>query len=305
MIHLSNTETQDLIQTIENTHWYFVATRINPELVPKRVMKDLIKMGFKKTQILRYPELALHFGFLSVYLKDKDASKITFEQLKKIVRAKKFLPLSIEEKFALKNIEERAMSDIKGLGNKISKITHSILIEADAKQRKNYERIIKDVTYSAIKKREGIKYIAREIAERTGDWTRDLDRIGDYLLHDSFDNGRILAIKKQRGGDAKVWKSVHPQACESCKKLYLKNQKTWEPKIFTVDELISNGSNVGRKKENWLPVVGPIHPWCRCTINYLSPGFVWSAKSQRFIPDNSIRGKNLFTSKIKVIVNKS
>ena len=262
MIHFTNSQVNGLIDVIENTHWFFVAAFINPELVPKRQMKDLIKMGFRKSQIMKYPELALQFGALSIFLKDKDLKGISFEQLKKIVKAKKFLPMSLEEKFALKNIEERSLGDIKGLGNRISNITHKIMVEVDAKQRANYERIIKDASIRAIKKRESVKFIAREIAEKTGDWVRDWDRIGDYILHDAFDTGRILATKKQRGGQAKVWKRVHLLACSSCKRLYIKNQKTGEPRIFTVDELLSNGSNIGRKKEDWLPSSSPLHPYC-------------------------------------------
>lgn len=304
MLHFTTKQVQELIDIIENTHWYFIATHINPDLVPNRIMKDLVKMGFKKSQILKYPELAMQFGMLSVFLKDKDNYKLTFEQLKKIVKAKKFVPLSNVEKFALHTIEERAMSDIKGLGNKISKATHTILIEADLRQRHRYEKIIKEAAVLAVKKREGIKFIAREIAEKTNDWARDLDRIGDYILHEAYDTGRALSIRKQKGGDAKVYKRVHPKACDSCKKIFLKDIKTGEPRIFEVDELLENGTNVGKKKEDWQATIGPIHPWCRCDIFYVPLGHVWSNKSQRFVPDESLRNKNIFSGKIKTTITK-
>lgn len=304
MFNFTIKQVQELIDIIENTHWYFIATHINSDLVPKRIMKDLIKMGFKKSQILKYPELAMQFGMLSIFLKDKDNYNLTFEQLKKIVKAKKFVPLTNVEKFALRTIEERAMSDIKGLGNKISKTTHMILIEADLKKRHLYEKTIKDASMLAIKKREGIKFIAREIAEKTNDWSRDLDRIADYILHEAYDTGRAFSIKKQKGGYAKVYKRVHPKACDTCKKIFIKNLKTGEPRIFTVDELLQNGTNVGKRKEDWQATIGPIHPWCRCDIYYIPSGYIWSDKTQRFIPDESLRDKNVFTGKIKTTITK-
>ena len=45
------------------------------------------------------------------------------------------------------------------------------------------------------------------------------------------------------------------------------------PKVFRLDELKANGTNVGRKAAEYQPVVGPLHPWCRCTLERVPFGF--------------------------------
>jgi hypothetical protein len=48
--------------------------------------------------------------------------------------------------------------------------------------------------------------------------------------------------------------------CEMCKKLYLGSDN--HPIIFKLEDLEANGTNVGRKQAQWLPVVGATHPHC-------------------------------------------
>lgn len=304
MIHFSQKQILEIIDILDKTHWMFIAKNVNDELVPKNVMKDLIKMGFKKTQVTRFPELAMQFGLLSVYLKDKEVKSLTFNKLKQIIKAKKFLPLSEVEKQALSVVETRAMNDIRGLGNRVNQQLQTIMIEADNKQRHQYEEIIRNAAKKAIKRREGVKFVRSEVGHKLNDWARDLDRIGDYILHEAYDTGRALAIKKQKGGDAKVFKRVHKDACSSCKSLFLKNQKTWEPRIFTIDELLSNGTNIGRKRDQWRATLSPVHPYCRCDVEYIPIGHVWSNKSQRFVPDTKVKNKYNFKNLATVTTNK-
>src|SRR5574337_1975211 len=144
MILFTRFEIEQIISALEDTHWFFIAKNINPSFVPSFVMKRLIKMGFKKSDFVSYPQLAFQFGLLSVYLKDAEVKNFTFQQLKQAIFAKKFLPLSPEEKNAVSYLEERAYNDIKGLGNRMSSTLRTTMIEADKKQRLEYEKLIKN-----------------------------------------------------------------------------------------------------------------------------------------------------------------
>jgi len=59
--------------------------------------------------------------------------------------------------------------------------------------------------------------------------------------------------------------------CPHCRRLYLKPDGT--PKVFSMKQLLSNGTNYGRKTADWKPVVGATHPNCRCHNNMLPDGF--------------------------------
>lgn len=302
MLHFTNNQISEIIEILQNAHWMFIGCYINPDVVPKRVMKDLVKMGFSVKQVVKYPELAYSFGLLSVYMKDSDVKRMGFYQLKQSLKAGKLLPLSEAEKVAVRIVEQRAVEGITGLGNKIASNLRTIFIEKDLKQRKEFEEIIREASKKAIKKRETIKGIVSEIGHKTNDWARDLDRIADFILHEAYDNGRAFAIKKSHGNNAVVYKRVHKDACEHCKRLYLEDEITWEPRLFKLSELMGNGTNIGVKVKDWKPVIGATHPWCNCDLEYVPFGYVWDKKTKSFRFDNGL-SKDPYKLKKKIKVN--
>lgn len=54
--------------------------------------------------------------------------------------------------------------------------------------------------------------------------------------------------------------------CANCRRHYGAGDGTDRPRIFFLEDLEANGTNVGRKAREWLPVIGPMHPSCRCTL---------------------------------------
>ena len=60
--------------------------------------------------------------------------------------------------------------------------------------------------------------------------------------------------------------------CRHCKSFYLDSDGT--PKVYRLSELLSNGSNYGKKPEDWNPVVLATHPNERCSrVLELKPGW--------------------------------
>ncbi len=304
MFYFSRSEINEIIDALENMHLFFIAKNINPNFISSDKIKQLIKLGFNKNDFVSYPQLAFQFGLLSKYLNDSEIRNFTFRQLKQAILAKKFLPLSAEEKSAISFLEERAYNDIKGLGNRISSSLRTTMIEADLRQRHNYEKVIKNAAIKTIKRRESVKFFRSEVGNKLGDWSRDLDRIGDYILHEAFENGRASAIKKQYGKDALVYFKVHKDACDSCHRLYIKNKKTGEPKIFKLSYILSNGTNIGRKQKDWKTTLPPLHPYCRCDIEPVLPKFIWSDKTKRFIPNKNVK-ENKYNFRGLVTINKN
>lgn len=296
-------QVNEIIELLENLHWATIANSINPSHVPTNVLDSLKKAGFLKSQVLNYPELAFHFGMLSIYLNDSETKKLNFKQLKQAIRAKKFIPLSEEELNAVNICEMRAVQGIQGLGNRLSADMRTVFIEADLKQRSKYEKIIIEEGSKGIRYRKGVKGIVSDIGHRTGDWARDLDRMVDFFQHESYDTGRAYAIKRKFGSEALVYKRVHKDACNSCKKLYLVDLKTWEPKIFKVSFLIANGTNIKVKQSDWKPVLGATHPWCRCDLEHIPKGWIWDKKKKSFVPSKNLKHKDVIKRNITVEVS--
>lgn len=68
------------------------------------------------------------------------------------------------------------------------------------------------------------------------------------------------------GKDALVYKLVvnDTHLCDWCHKSYVNPDGS--PKVYKLKELQRNGTNDGKPRHQWLPVVGPHHPRCRCQL---------------------------------------
>lgn len=288
---LTQDQIQEIYQLVDDATYMFIARNVSDEYITEEQIQRLVSLGFKREQILSLPHVAFEFGMLSNYLKDNDVKKLNFSELKNAIKSNKHIPLSSGEKYALQIVERRAVNGIKNLGATVKRDVDNIILENDSKIKSIYEKIITDESKIAIEERKSIKQLSSSIGQRTKDWGRDLDRIADFILHEAYDNGRAYEIMREYGEDAKVYKRVHHDACESCHELYYDNVLTRKPKIFILKELIANGTNIGRKKRDWKAVVGATHPYCRCDLEYVPKGWIWSDKTKRFIPPKSKKKK--------------
>lgn len=298
---LTPNQIQEVLGIIDYYQVQFLAEQVGSNVLSSSDFDVLKEHGvdidkLSKTGVV---DNAFKFGVLSTSLEEAKLKKLSYDQFLKFLKEGKGIPLSKEERFALNNVKQRSYSDIKGLGNKISKDFQTLLIENSQTQRKKYEKIIQDTAAKNVIDRESISNMVSELGHKTNDWTRDFGRISDYVLHDAFDNGRIENIKSQFGDEAEVYKSVYAGACKYCIRLYLTDGIGSEPIVFKVNDLIANGSNIGRKASEWLAVVGCTHCFCRCTIHRKPEGYNWNVESQLFSIPNFER-KVERKSKIKI-----
>lgn len=60
--------------------------------------------------------------------------------------------------------------------------------------------------------------------------------------------------------------------CSHCQRLY---NGPNGPRVFKLSTLEANGTNVGRKANDWLAVIGSTHPNCQCVPIRVPPGWGW------------------------------
>jgi hypothetical protein len=291
---------RELMSAVDFYHALFVGNNVGRDTLSKQDKKLLKSRG---VDVSKLPEqtvvdYAYQFGIISEALGD-DRSKNM--ELKRFIGSNNYIPLTSSEKEALEYVKHQLYSDIKGLGNRVSKDFSQVAIEIDQKQRANYENIIKHETIKAIEQRKSIKELSSELGHKTGDWARDFDRIADYNMHSAYQHGIASQLLKQYGDDVKVYYGVYDQACNHCQKIYLTDGIESEPKIFKLTDVIKNGSNIGRKVKDWLPSINPIHPWCRCTLHNFPENGVWDKAKKQFIIGRNTYGVNR-RSKIKTTI---
>lgn len=226
---------------------------------------------------------------------EKVLDTMSYPQFKRYLKNAGGIPLTEKETFALQMVSRQAHHDIKGLGNRVyaniqqlannSEVSAYTSIEADAKLRKKYEDIIDNEARKAVLKREGSKILSSNLKNETKDFSRDFDRISDYVMHTAYQYGRAYEAKKLNGdnNDLRYYKQVYTGACKHCIKAYLTNGIGSQPKLFTYEELASNGTNIGRKEI--LPVIGATHPFCRCELQTVRTDlYEWDDDKNDFTP---------------------
>lgn len=290
----------ELFELIDTYHVVFIGSNIDSSILSandKNLLKnhgiDLSKLP--KEQIINN---AFKFGVLSEALGDNNTKDLSFAEFKDYIKKGKFIPLTNTEELAIEALKYQAYNDIKNLSAKIKKGLVQEVIN-----RSQYEEIIKQTAEKTIRERASINSMVLELGRQTEDWGRDLGRISDYILHNAFDQGKANFLKSEYGEEALVYKRVFPGACQHCIKAYLTNGIGSEPKIFKLSDLQKNGTNIGRLVANWLPVVGALHPHCRCTLESYDPNYIWNKTNQAFdIFKERFERKVQRKSKIKISV---
>lgn len=226
---------------------------------------------------------AFVLGKIIKMMSDKELSKLSFEQLKD--RARK-MSLSPVEQSSLDYARNNAARYVTGLGNKIKDQITGQINNANVQSTLEVvqREIIKDKVEQSILKQQIRSKLASELGHALDDWKRDWMRVANTETWNAKLHGEVMTILRgeaiysnTKGGDTLVFRRPAPDACSHCKRLYLKRDGV-TPKVFKLRDLISNGTNVGKKVNEWQPIVGTTHPHCRCPIAVLPEGFGFDDK---------------------------
>lgn len=279
----STEQIQELLHIIDNHANVFIASTLGHEYLTKDEIEKLKKVGIDATKLYNIDsdliKQSFHFGLISDAL-GEDANKITFDDLKKYFNEGNFIPLTETEKYALDSVKKQSLRDIRANQGRIFNDVNNIIQQEEKNNRTAYENVIREEVKEGIIKNKSVGEISREIARKTGDWSRDYRKSVEYVSHLAMSEGMMASI--ERKGGKKCYVIVYEGACKNCVRLYLTNGVGSKPKIFTIEELKNNGTNIGRKVEDWLPVIPGLHVFCRCHLVEFREGSVWDEKLKRF-----------------------
>ena len=251
---------QELIDVVDYFNTLFVSNNIGDNFLTKSQKQILTRRGVDWQSLKNdYIDYAYRFGILATALKDKKKLKnMSFTQLKRFIASGNFMPLSPQEEYTLNIVKTQAYKDVMNLRNKVVSDIYQISINASQKER--YQKIIKQEAQKAIENRLSISELSSILSQKTQDWSRDFDRIADYIMHSAYQAGKANMILNRNPVGAKIWFQVHHDACKYCKSVYLYNEKTNEPRLYYLKDVINNGSNIGVKPKDYKPSVYPLHP---------------------------------------------
>lgn len=258
---------QDIVSILQRHQLTFIAEQLGLNYLSPNDRAILTAAGIDLTKFTNNQGIIDHaylFGLLAEAIGDKRAKNMNYQQFQKFLKSGQFVPLTDEEEFVLEQVKNQSYNDISGLGSRIIQGTKNIVIRANLREQNKIRKIIQKKAEDAVKYRQSAAKMASELGHATKDWERDWLRISYTVLQNAYNYGRARAIFRDHGEDAEVYFDVLTGACKHCKRLYLTDpeDENSQPIIFKLKDIIANGNNIGRKVEDYLPTIGPIHPYC-------------------------------------------
>lgn len=212
---------------------------------------------------------AFTYGQLSSRL--EAARQMSFPQFAAYLRQNP-VALSGAEREAYQVAAQRAGTFCRGLGNRYSEELGRVVVNADSELAQTLREGIAGEVSESLVLREGRGTLVRRLRQMSGQMTRDWTRIATTESHLAHQEGIFEDAVKQHGAGELMAKVPDANACDACKEAYL--GEDGKPVVHPASWWASNGSNnVGRKKAEWKPVLGAMHPWCQCQLVTIPEGF--------------------------------
>lgn len=261
-----SSEQRAAIAKLIRDHHAVLSARVGATLPAETPEIDALIAG-RQIDLEPLLEEAYRHGLLSA---EHGAFRSLTELRKKIKSAPKLTELEVAAAAAARM---SAGTYIQNIGQKVAHDFTAMSLNEEAELRRKYIATVRDETAGAIERREGWQRLASNLAHSTDDWERDMRRVAATELVHAHQEGFANTLIKREGTDVLVYRQPDAAACRHCTRLYLTSGPGSTPKIFRLQELLDNGTNVGKKANGWDPVVGATHPWCGCTLHHVPPGF--------------------------------
>lgn len=258
-------------------------TRDDIDLLKKRGV-DLVKLIPKFPSHLQ----AFLFGRVSAAIGTKGSSRMTYSEFTKfLANMGAFAPKTPEMEF-YRVAANKTYTHIKGLGERLKNDVRASIASEElnflaATEAAKAEKTLHDEILDGTFERRAVKKITSNIAHQMNDWGRDWGRIVETECQDVFNLGRAQFIMSN-DPDPKVYFDVYPGACRHCIRLYLTGGIGSKPRVFNLLDLLANGTNYGVKSKDWKATIHPVHPFCRCDLRELPPGYEWDEETHQFSP---------------------
>ena len=204
------------------------------------------------------------FGLLSGKLSDYQTKQISYKDLLDYLARRQYETPSKREIEEYEMACNRTYGYLKGLGDKMKKDISSYISDSELRMRMEQERTIKEGIKRGVIERDTTKLIAAKISNQLNDWSRDWNRIVETEYQGVFNMGRVQSYMREGdGSNTLIYFDVFSGSCRHCIRLYLTAGIGSEPKLFTAEELIGNGTNIGRRVADWKPtIITAVHPFC-------------------------------------------
>jgi hypothetical protein len=271
-----------------HANWLLVKL-LGEEAVSKEEIAELKEYKKLPLDNIDFVEKSYLLGRLRSILKTSEYKKLNYAKLEEISNSSTFTSL---EDLAVKEAKLHAAVYLKRLADDIVAGAFDKLSNAtqEAVTESAIQGIIRDQTALALQQKQSYQKLASNLVkELKTDWRRNWQKVAATELHRAKTQGSVMAIinkhdvySHSEGVESFVSVIPSPDTCSDCSHHYL--DKTGNPKVFRLSDLLSQGSNgdsgVSHKRGNgrhvhWKTTLPPVHPSCNCYVVYVPSGMSW------------------------------
>lgn len=282
MFEFTPDQIQEIMNIIRQNNLVYAIGSIGLEALPKDDIEYLKNRGINIDKLIveMTPyEQAFYFGRLTTILGDERAKTLSYNDFITKVKKGELNPLSTTEEKMLNLAKNRTYNHITWLTINEQQDVNNIINE-ETRQMLEKQKIIKDEIALGVEQRKAYRRMSNDISKKLGDWQKNIDRIVETEYNNIFQEGRAAEMESEQ----LVYKEVYDQACRHCISAYLTSGIGSKPKIFTLAQMTANGmNNIGRKVADWKPVLGSMHPFCRCLLKKVPDYSVWDEEKKDWV----------------------
>ncbi|NBW99774.1 hypothetical protein EBR03_09415 [bacterium] len=242
----------------------FTFEALGKQALSQSEIRVLQQAGLLRPNIRNMVGDSYTLGKIAALFKRKEAKNLTFQQI--LERASEMKPLTGVEEQAIRWAAEHAGQYIQGLSDDMVRDVRG----AVARTSMSAVRAVQEEVATAIAERKTVTELKSALENLIDDKARDWHRVASTEVTSAIQSGIANEIRDSYGPDALVYKRPNPDGCKHCFAAYVKSDRV-TPKTFKLSDLADN--NYGRKAANWLPTIGPLHPYCQCQLMFIPKGF--------------------------------
>lgn len=286
---LSKKQVRDIETLIRETHQLFMVelggdTAILPEELSR--LRDKGKLPVPRLSLIKR---AYEYGLMAGRQGAEQDETISLGAFMAFLNSAK-ASLSAKDQRTVNDVTDHMVSHVNGMSLDLQRRFSKTLADADRHARRLRDHAMDKITSEGAARREGIRDVAAKLRKVTQDLRRNWTMFAATEMNNWIQEGKAAAIRARSDErDPLVFKRPRPDACPYCKVLYLEANGI-TPRVFRLSDLVANGNNHDRKPNRpmlqgeaateWKPVLDSVHPFCRCTLQEMAPGYGFDSKGK-------------------------
>jgi hypothetical protein len=271
-------ETIEKIREIVMKHYARLSVSVlGKDVFTKKELKELKAQGVDTSNEESLLALVYNHNFIN-YPLDTEAPK-SVEEMRSQQSVKGLVPQGEAHEYTIQNLNDKTRQLIDKMKlDALTKIEGIIRENNDAYKMNALQNIDREADLDELMKESTLGKLKQKLRDTAGEGSRDWTRVAVTEMSNAIGIASVDRIVSDNPTadleDVYVYRIIVHDAktCKWCRRFY--QDSDGSPKVYKLSTLLSNGSNYGKRTDDWMPVVGATHPNERCSqIIELKPGF--------------------------------